>query len=220
MTAFLQLPLDARDPDRARAQRERFQQWVIANGDSARDRVVLVEPNPWLAQSLRERWVGWSDVTVLEASTSVVTDPADISPASPVEFFLAATDAPDYRSMGPHASSVRRRFPHSEVQTKRIPQLPIADVLNLAHDHAIALVAVDGLGPDLAALASCPALADVAAVAVAWNVPSRALKDRQSGALLRLRNQSLVLSGSAWGESGETSMLVRPTSLPVRVQAA
>lgn len=221
MKAFVQFALDSRHPERARNQRDRFHEWVSQRGDPARDQVVLVEPNPWLAQRLRDRWSGWSNVTVLEASTLVaINHPSDATPTDTVRYYQASSDAPEYHSMGPVASSVRRRFPHSDVKTTMLPRVSIADVLELTQAHAITLVAVDGLGPDLAGLAACPTLAQVGAVAVSWNVPPRAPQIPQPESLFRLRQHGLVASGSAWGESGETSLLSRPTSLAARVQAS
>lgn len=183
MKVFIQLATDARDPECASRQRVAFFDYVKSSGDLKRDRIILVEPNPHLAQMLRSLW----------------------SEAGNVEIH------PDL-----DLGSIERRY----TSTSNV----------LAHQdpaREIDIVAMDpsalGMRESLESRPSSSGIHDLLAGAhkVALSFNSLISPESRRAAITGVRQGGeFSPAGRAWGEAGESALLIHPRTTSEALHAA
>lgn len=209
MSTFIQLPGDSRDPEGAQLQRRRFHEHVTARAEPARDRVLLIEPNPVLAGALQHLWADWPGAEVVNAAVITVDEPT-------ATYYRAVEDAPDFSWMGSDRAAVLRRFPNARIEPVEVPALTPGRVLTeMIGRSEVSLLAVDAGTGLLAGIANLPALDHVDSIVVALNAVTR--REDVQDDLAALSAVGFTLAGRAWGEAGESVLLARPGSLSERL---
>lgn len=210
MSTFIQLPGDPRDPEGARLQRRRFHEHVTARAEPARDRVILIEPNPALAGALQHLWAAWPRAEVVNAAVTTDDEPT-------TTYYRAVEDAPDFSWMGRDRAVVLRRFPNARIEPVEVPALTPGRVLTeMIGRSEGSLLAVDAGTGLLAGVANLPALDHVDSIVVGLNAVTR--REDVQDDLTSLSAVGFTLAGRAWGEAGESVLLARPGSSSERLQ--
>ncbi len=214
MTVFVQLPERWGDLQAGVVYREGFAARVRALANPATDQVVILEPNPWIADDQETHW-GWFPHTRFDRRDIARVDTAP----GMFDYFFAREDAPLHRTFTPERRAVERRFPLGEVDKCEVETVSLNELLNeVANGEPIALLSVDGRMTSAAELAT-----------VDWaRVDCRSLSVTVTG-LPRLRRSEIeavikgagfLPAGRPWGAAGDTYLFERPAGLKARARAA
>lgn len=105
--------------------REDFFHYVCSSGDPKCDRVVLVEPNTHLHQSIKEMWSQWSNVLIIEKC--LVSD--EVSRAQTHVSMFRLDDPTHHSRLSTFALDVHRFGPHLNVEKVQIPTITFSNLI-------------------------------------------------------------------------------------------
>jgi hypothetical protein len=144
MRIFIQLGAGAGDLDYSAEYRDGFSTLIKSLELNARDRIIVVEANPFNIPTLEKSWRNYSQVEVYNLAIS------KNKPKEKIEFFYAVEDGPFFQIASLMESHVREFCPNSEIASIFVDAMPINDFLfDKCPDSEIELLALDLEGIDL-----------------------------------------------------------------------
>lgn len=218
MTTFIQLAERWGDVDPVAEFRGGFAAFVRQHADSTADRVVLVEPNPWLAEQLRDQWAWFPRAEVRELDLEATSEPPEPDQYPMRNFWFAAEDTPDFRTFAWDQAAVLRRFPRGTIDRHQVPSRNLADFLGqelgAGSDHVVTIDARRTKLDDLEAIDWRSLGVSRIVLTVQGITPARERPYRRA-----LARSGFRAAGRPWGPAGSTVLMARPTSLAARVTA-
>ena len=141
---FLQIGAGAGDRDPRTNFKDGFTNYVKRVGPTARDRVILVEPNPGNVHRLKECWQGIDCAEII----SVAVLPSG-EKAGELKLWFAQEDAPHFQVCSHDKSHVERHYPQGTIESISVPAIPIDDLFSqIGRDLSFELLGIDVEGMD------------------------------------------------------------------------
>ena len=219
MTVFIQLPERWGDVQAGAAYRVGFAAHVRTHANPHADRVVVVEPNPWLAEELEAQWRWFPQAAVLRTDAQMGGVSGDQSTQVETPYFYVREETPFHFTFSPDEKVVERRFPHFTIEQIPVATMSLNELLRLASDgEPIALLSIDARRTSAAEL-SIVDWSSVEPRQVALTVTGLPTRPRMDCEQV-LRQAGFHLAGRPWGAAGDTQLLVRPEGFQARVKAA
>jgi hypothetical protein len=209
----LQFPERWGDPQIGVAYRQGFATVVKSHADPVADRVVVFEPNPWLADELISLWSWFPNTTVDRRDVS-----RDTKPNSDQRYFFAREDGSFHRTFSPERTVVERRFPLGTIESQIVQTSTIQDLLSQSADgEQIAMVSIDGRRTSLKELRAVDwSVVDCIAVALTvTGLPSAVHADLKAV----FAGAGFHSAGRPWGAAGDTYLLQRPQGFRANAKA-
>jgi hypothetical protein len=185
--------------------REDFFHYVCKSGDPKRDRVVLVEPDTHLHQSIRELWCQWSNVLISEKC--LVSDEKSRGGTHVSMFRLGD---PAYHSrLSIFALDVQRFGPHLDVEKVQIPAITFSNLIQEVSPGAeLNILAFDSRVNSLLDI-SCTKSQAVEIIVITSGLEDKSLGKEAKGLALHF-------VGRPWGEARTCAAFSYQRRSPIR----
>ena len=185
--------------------REDFFHYVCKSGDPKRDRVVLVEPDKHLHQSIKELWCQWSNVLI--SKKCLVSDEKSRGETHVSMFRLGD---PAYHSrLSTFALDVHRFGPHLDVEKVQIPAITFSNLIQEVSPGAeLNILAFDSRVNSLQDI-SCTKSQAVEIIAITSGLEDKSLDEEAKGL-------GLHFVGRPWGEARTCAAFSYQRRSPIR----
>jgi len=172
--------------------REDFFHYVARSGDPERDRVVLVEPNNQLHESLKDLWSTWQNVLIVEKHLTIEHEPPHIT------MYRTSPDVLVQSRQSIFSIEVQRFGPQFELQELPVPTGSLSDLVNEVTPGAkLSVLAFDSRTNSITEMIQTRLMHDEI-IAIAAGVDERALFTEAS-------ELGLHFTGRPWGQAHSTA---------------
>lgn len=148
MSVYIQVGAGAGDNDSRSNYRDGFTEYVKALDISSIDKIILVEPNPFNIEKLKECWKDYPQARIL--NIGIATSDKN---NSELHFYYATEDAPHYQVCSIELAHVKKHYPNGTIKTFTILCKDLKTVINEnVTNTVIDMIALDIEGIDAAIL--------------------------------------------------------------------
>lgn len=209
---FLQIGAGAGNRDPRTAFKDGFTDYISRIDLTARDRVILVEPNPGNVELLKECWRDTEAAQVLQ----VAILPIGESPRE-ITLWYAQEDAPHFQVASHDRAHVERHYPHGTIESMSVTAIPFDELLRqIGHDRSLEILGIDVEGLDADILLS---IDWTSANFHAVSFESVHMGDSEEVVRRNLHEAGYVSAGVGLDINGLDSLMVKPDSSILRARA-